>query len=78
MAPVIALPADLGAAIAANPRATKTLRTFNRQNLFARAFRANAMKALAERARKIVALVAMLARGETILPNRPQRPQARR
>jgi uncharacterized protein YdeI (YjbR/CyaY-like superfamily) len=67
------VPRDLRAAIDANPRAKRTFRTLNKQNLFALAFRTNAMKTPAGRARKIAALVAMLARGETILPNRPVR-----
>jgi uncharacterized protein YdeI (YjbR/CyaY-like superfamily) len=66
------LPDDLRAAIAASPRAQKTLRKLGRQNLFALAFRTNAMKTAAGRARKIAALVAMLARGETIVPERPR------
>jgi uncharacterized protein YdeI (YjbR/CyaY-like superfamily) len=65
------LPADLRTAIEANPRASKTFRTLNRQNLFALAFRTNAMKTPAGRAKKIAALVAMLGRGDTILPNNP-------
>src|SRR5687768_8456416 len=68
------LPADLRAAIEANPRARKTLRTLDKQNLFALAFRTGAMKTPAGRAKKIAALVAMLARGETIHPiKRPRR-----
>jgi uncharacterized protein YdeI (YjbR/CyaY-like superfamily) len=66
------IPEDLRAAIAANPRARKTFRTLGRQNLFALAFRTNNMKTPAGRARKIAALVAMLARGETIAPQRPR------
>ena len=62
------IPDDLRAAIEANPRARKTFRTLGRQNLFALAFRTNNMKTPAGRARKIAALVAMLARGETIVP----------
>lgn len=62
------LPADLRAAIEANARARKTLRSLGRQNLFALAFRTNNMKTPAGRAKKIAALVAMLARGETIAP----------
>ena len=49
-------------------RAQKTFQTLGRQNLFALAFRTNNMKTPAGRARKIAALVAMLARGETIVP----------
>jgi uncharacterized protein YdeI (YjbR/CyaY-like superfamily) len=62
------MPADLRAAIEANPRARTTFRTLGRQNLFSLAFRTNSMKTAAGRARKIAALVAMLARGETIVP----------
>jgi len=65
------IPEDLRAAIEANPRARKTFRTLGRQNLFALAFRTNNMKTPAGRAKKISALVAMLARGETIVPQRP-------
>ena len=62
------IPDDLRAAIDANPRARKTFRTLGRQNLFALAFRTNNMKTAAGRAKKIAALVAMLARGQTIAP----------
>jgi uncharacterized protein YdeI (YjbR/CyaY-like superfamily) len=62
------IPKDLLAAINANARARKTFATLNRQNLFALAFRTNNMKTAAGRARKIVTLVEMLARGETISP----------
>ena len=62
------IPADLRAAIEANPRARKTFRTLGRQNLFSLAYRTNNMKTATGRARKIAALVAMLARGETIVP----------
>ena len=63
------VPDDLRAAILADPRAKKTYRSLNKMNLFALAYRTNAMKTSAGRARKIAALVAMLARGETIVPN---------
>ena len=59
------LPADLRAAIAANPQARKRLPTLSRQYLFALAFRTNNMKTPAGRARKIAELVDMLARGGT-------------
>ena len=71
-----AIPADLRVAIEANPRARKVFGTLNKHNLFALAFRTNAMKTAAGREKKIAALVAMLARGETILPNPPPRPKA--
>jgi uncharacterized protein YdeI (YjbR/CyaY-like superfamily) len=67
------IPPDLRAAIEASPRALKTFRALGRQNLFALAFRTNNMKTPAGRARKIAALVAMLSRGETIIPERPRR-----
>ena len=70
------VPADLRAAIDANPRARKTFTTLGRLNLFALAFRTNNMKTPAGRARKIASLVDMLARGETIVPER--RPAAKR
>ena len=66
------LPDDLRAAIEANPRARKTLATLGRMNLFALTFRTNNMKTPEGRARKIATLVAMLARGETIVPERPR------
>jgi uncharacterized protein YdeI (YjbR/CyaY-like superfamily) len=62
------IPDDLRASIDANPRACKTFRTLGRQNLFALAFRTNSMKTPAGRAKKIAALVTMLERGETIVP----------
>jgi uncharacterized protein YdeI (YjbR/CyaY-like superfamily) len=64
------IPDDLRAAIDGNPRARKTFKTLGRLNLFALAFRTNNMKTPAGRARKIASLVAMLARGETIVPER--------
>ena len=65
------IPKDLRAAIgAAGPRARKTFRSLNRQNLFALAFRVNNMKTPGGRKKKIADLVAMLARGETIVPQR--------
>ncbi len=70
------LPADLRAAIAANPKARKTFRTLGKQNLFALSFRTNKMKTAAGRARKVTELVDMLARGETIVPEKPKRSKA--
>jgi len=63
------IPADLRAAIEANSRAQRTFRRLSKQNLFALVFRTNAMKTPVGRTKKIVELVAMLARGETIVPN---------
>ena len=63
-------PADLRAAIERSSRAHKTFQSLSRQNRYALAFRTNNMKTPAGRARKIAALVAMLARGETPHPQR--------
>jgi uncharacterized protein YdeI (YjbR/CyaY-like superfamily) len=60
------IPDDLRAAIEKDAKALNTFKTLGRQNLFALAFRTNNMKTPAGRAKKIAALVAMLARGETI------------
>lgn len=62
------IPEDLRAAIDADPRARKTFHTLSRMDLFALRFRTNNMKTPAGREKKIAALVAMLARGETIVP----------
>lgn len=72
------IPADLRAAIGANARARKAFRSLVRQDLFALAFRVNNMKTPAGRAKKIAALVAMLARGGTTGPERASRPSGRR
>ena len=63
-------PADLQAAIDRSARARKTFASLSRQNRYALAFRTNNMKTPAGRARKIAALVEMLARGETPHPQR--------
>jgi uncharacterized protein YdeI (YjbR/CyaY-like superfamily) len=65
------LPADLMKAIEANAKARKTFAALSRQNLFALAFRTNNMKTAEGRAKKIATLVAMLARGETIIKAKP-------
>ena len=64
------IPDDLRAAIDANPEACMTFGALGRMNLFALAFRTNSMKTPEGRARKIAALVAMLARGEMIVPEK--------
>jgi uncharacterized protein YdeI (YjbR/CyaY-like superfamily) len=66
------MPPDLMRAIRRNPRALRTFRTLNRANLFSIRFRTNNIKTAAGRARKIETLVAMLARGETIVPQKPR------
>ncbi len=62
------VPADLRAAIEKNAKARATFKTLRKNNLFALAFRTNAMKTPAGRARKIAELVKMLAQGKAILP----------
>jgi uncharacterized protein YdeI (YjbR/CyaY-like superfamily) len=57
------IPEDLRAAIDRNPRARRAFATLGRMQLFALAYRTNAMKTPEGRARKIAALVAALARG---------------
>ena len=64
-------PADLAAAIAANPLAQETYSGLTAQNRFALTFRVIALKTPAARTRKIAALVDMLARGEAIYPQKP-------
>jgi len=64
------IPRDLRTAIDANARARRKFLTLGRMNLFALAFRTSNMKTEAGRARKIVELVQMLARGKTIVPER--------
>jgi uncharacterized protein YdeI (YjbR/CyaY-like superfamily) len=70
---VTSIPDDLRTAIEADRRARKTFQTLGRLNLFALAFRTNNMKTPAGRARKIASLVAMLARGDTIVPESPKK-----
>lgn len=67
------IPDDLRRAIEMNSRALETFQTLGRLNLFALAFRTNNMKTPAGRARKIASLVAMLARGDTIVPETRRR-----
>ena len=62
------IPADLQAAIDAEPRARAMLAKLSAQNRFALAFRVHNMKTEAGRKKKIAAFVAMLGRGETIHP----------
>lgn len=67
------IPDDLRAAIEADAKARETFQTLGRQNFFALAFRTNNMKTQAGRAKKIATLVEMLARGETIVPEKKRR-----
>jgi uncharacterized protein YdeI (YjbR/CyaY-like superfamily) len=62
-------PADLLAAIEAEPEALATFGRLNAQNRYALGFRVHAMKSAAGRQRKIAQFVEMLQRGETLHPN---------
>ena len=67
------MPDDLRRAIKANPRALATFQSLNRMNLFALTYRTNIMKTPAGRAKKIASLVAMLERGEVIVPQKAKK-----
>lgn len=62
------LPADLLAAIEAEPKAKKTLAKLSAQNRFALAFRLHQLKTEAGRKKRIAAFVEMLKKGETPHP----------
>ena len=64
------IPADLQAAIDAEPKAKAMLEKLSAQNSFALAFRTHNMKTEAGRKRKIASFVDMLKRGETIYPQK--------
>jgi len=63
-------PADLLAAIGANPAAQKTFEGLTAQNRFALVYRTNSLKTEAGRKKRIAEIVAMLARGETVYPQK--------
>lgn len=64
------VPADLQAAIDADPAAAALFAVLSSQNRFALIFRTEQMKTPAGRSRKIADLTAMLARGETPHPQK--------
>lgn len=64
------VPADLQAAIDAEPKAKAMLAKLSTQNRFALVFRTENMKTEAGRKKKIEAFVQMLKRGETIHPQK--------
>jgi uncharacterized protein YdeI (YjbR/CyaY-like superfamily) len=70
------VPPDLQLALGKNRKAAKTFRQLNSQNRYAVLYRVQALKTKEARARKIDQLVSMLARGETIYPQR--RPTGRK
>lgn len=75
----IEVPAGLRAALDADPRAAAFFETLSSQNRYAILFRIANVKTDAARARNIEKFVAMLARGETIYPQKaaPQKPRGR-
>lgn len=64
------VPADLAAAIAAEPRAQAMFDVLTSVNRYALIYRTNAVKQAATRQRKIAGFVEMLARGETPYPQK--------
>jgi len=63
------MPDELLKAIRAEPKALRTFETLNRQNLYALAYRTNAMKTAAGREKRIRDFVDKLKRGQTPHPN---------
>lgn len=66
----IEVPADLAAALAAEPKAQAIFKALSSQNRYAVLYRIHNAKRSDTRARRIEHFVAMLARGETVYPQR--------
>jgi uncharacterized protein YdeI (YjbR/CyaY-like superfamily) len=66
----IEVPADLAAALAGKPKAQAMFEQLTKQNRYAILYRVTTAKRAETRARRIAEYVAMLARGETIYPQR--------
>ena len=66
----MAVPPDLAAALAADPRAQAMFQVLTSQNRYAVLYRIDSAKRPDTRARRIAQFVAMLARGETVYPQR--------
>jgi uncharacterized protein YdeI (YjbR/CyaY-like superfamily) len=66
----IDVPADLVAALAAEPRAQAMFQVLTSQNRYAVLYRLTSAKRPETRARRLQQFVAMLARGETIYPQK--------
>ncbi|MGQ2978653.1 MAG: YdeI/OmpD-associated family protein [Polaromonas sp.] len=71
-----AIPPDLQAALDAQPGAAEFFATVSAQNRYAVLFRIQTAKKPETRARRIEQLAGMLARGETVHPQRPRTTQA--
>jgi uncharacterized protein YdeI (YjbR/CyaY-like superfamily) len=69
----IEVPPDLAAALAAEPKAEATFEALSRQNRYAVLYRIVTVKREETRARRIEQFVAMLARGETVHPQKRAR-----
>jgi uncharacterized protein YdeI (YjbR/CyaY-like superfamily) len=72
----ITVPADLAAAVAADPAAQAMWDVLTSTNRYAVLWRLTQLKRADTRTRRIAEFVAMLARGETIHPQKVQRPPA--
>jgi len=70
----IEIPPELAAALAANPEALATFEALSSQNRYAILYRLRTAKRAVTRARLIERFVSMLARGETIHPQRNRGP----
>jgi uncharacterized protein YdeI (YjbR/CyaY-like superfamily) len=68
----IEVPPDLAEALAASPKAQSMFETLSSQNRYAVLYRITTAKRAETRARKIEEFVSMLARGETIHPQKAQ------
>jgi uncharacterized protein YdeI (YjbR/CyaY-like superfamily) len=68
------VPADLAAALSANPAAKKMFADLNAANRYAVLYRIETAKRAETRSRRIEQFVEMLARGETIHPRQRRRP----
>jgi uncharacterized protein YdeI (YjbR/CyaY-like superfamily) len=66
----IEVPADLATALAAEPRAQAMFEILTSQNRYAVLYRIGSAKRAETRARRIAQFVAMLARGETVYPQK--------
>jgi uncharacterized protein YdeI (YjbR/CyaY-like superfamily) len=69
------VPADLAAALATNAEATAMFARLNSTNRYAVLYRVETAKRADTRARRIEQLVEMLGRGETIHPQKGERPK---
>jgi uncharacterized protein YdeI (YjbR/CyaY-like superfamily) len=70
----ITVPPDLAAALASSPAAAAMFETLSSQNRYAILFRLTRITRADTRARRIAGYVDMLARGETLHPQRPPGP----